>query len=67
MINHCQGHDYINQTLIANGLLGAAPVQPAVAIPLATLDLYRACRIRCPQFGMQQWVKVMCDLANVSL
>jgi hypothetical protein len=59
-------HSYVNETLIHHGLLGTTPVQPVLAISLQTLELYRQCRLRCPQFSIQQWVKVLCDLANVS-
>jgi hypothetical protein len=64
---HDESHLYLNQTLIMHGYLGTAPVKPTLAIPLATLELYRRCRLRCPQFGIQQWVKVLCDLSNVNL
>ena len=59
-------HSYLNQTLLHHGLLGTGPVQPELAISVPTLELYRQCRLRCPQFSIQQWVKVLCDLANVS-
>jgi hypothetical protein len=61
-----QEHDYLNQTLVLNGLLGTSPLKPELAIPLPTLELYRQCRVRCPQFSVQQWVKVLCDLSHVS-
>ncbi|KAF8580834.1 hypothetical protein K439DRAFT_1284748, partial [Ramaria rubella] len=59
-------HDYINQTLILDGVLSTAPVQPTLTIPLATLALYCRCRLCCPQFSIQQWVKVLCDISNVN-
>jgi len=60
-----EGHSFINETLMSHGLLGTGPVQPVLAISVTTLELYRQCRLRCPQFSVQQWVKVLCDLANV--
>jgi hypothetical protein len=66
VIPRAEEHAYINQTLIMHGLLGTAPVQPTLAIPIRTLELYHRCRLRCPQFSVQQWVKVLCDLSNVS-
>jgi len=60
-----EGHSFINETLLSHGLLGTGPVQPVLAISVTTLELYRQCRLRCPQFSVQQWVKVLCDLANV--
>ncbi|KAF8479455.1 hypothetical protein JB92DRAFT_3277834 [Gautieria morchelliformis] len=70
-INACalpqdQHHEYINQTLLLHGLLGTSPMAPELAIPIPTLELYRRCRLRSPQFSIQQWVKVLCDLSNVS-
>lgn len=64
---HCVSHNYLNQTLIEHGLLGTAPLQPTLAIPIPTLDLYYRCWLHCPQFSVQQLVKALCDLANVSL
>ena len=57
---------YINETLLHHGLLGTSPVKPMLAIPLNSLELYHQCHLQCPQFSIQQWVKVLCDLANVS-
>ncbi|KAF8494792.1 hypothetical protein JB92DRAFT_3147061 [Gautieria morchelliformis] len=59
-------HDYLNETLLFHGLLGASPLEPELAIPIPTLELYRRCRLRCPQFSVQQWMKVLCDLANIN-
>ncbi|KAF8530645.1 hypothetical protein JB92DRAFT_2804438 [Gautieria morchelliformis] len=61
-----QHHEYINQTLLLHGLLGTSPVAPELAIPIPTLELYRRCRLRSPQFSIQQWVKVLCDLSNIN-
>ncbi|KAF8579192.1 hypothetical protein K439DRAFT_1360122, partial [Ramaria rubella] len=63
---HNQGHDHLNETLIIHRFLGTAPAHPTLAIPIPTLKLYHRCRLRCPQLSIQQWVKVLCDLANVS-
>ncbi|KAF8525692.1 hypothetical protein JB92DRAFT_2701185, partial [Gautieria morchelliformis] len=52
--------------LLFHGLLGASPLEPELAIPIPTLELYRRCRLRCPQFSVQQWMKVLCDLANIN-
>ncbi|KIJ34337.1 hypothetical protein M422DRAFT_182296, partial [Sphaerobolus stellatus SS14] len=55
-----------NQTLVDNGFLGSSPVQPSLAFSLKDLEIYRICRLRCPQFSIQQWVKVVCDIANIN-
>ncbi|KAF8573706.1 hypothetical protein K439DRAFT_1624875 [Ramaria rubella] len=63
---HNQGHDHLNETLIIHRFLGTSPAHPTLAIPIPTLELYRRCRLRCPQLSIQQWVKVLCDLANIN-
>ncbi|KAF8576495.1 hypothetical protein K439DRAFT_1367082, partial [Ramaria rubella] len=52
--------------LIMHGLLGTVPVHLTLAIPIKTLQLYHWCRLCCPQFSIQQWVKVLCDLSNIN-
>ncbi|KAF8586497.1 hypothetical protein K439DRAFT_1340678, partial [Ramaria rubella] len=59
-------HAYINQSLVLHSLLGTAVVHPTLAIPISTLALYRQCRLCCPQFSIQQWVKVLCDISNIN-
>ncbi|KAF8580817.1 hypothetical protein K439DRAFT_1619489 [Ramaria rubella] len=63
---HDKRHDNINQTLVLHGLLSTAPIHPTLAIPITTLALYRRCRLRCLQFSIQQWVKVLCDVSNIN-
>ncbi|KAF8462506.1 hypothetical protein JB92DRAFT_2160785 [Gautieria morchelliformis] len=58
-------HNYLNQTLVLHGLLGTSPLHPELAIPIPTLELYRRCRLRCPQYSVQQWVKVLCNLSQL--
>ncbi|KAF8587420.1 hypothetical protein K439DRAFT_1614349 [Ramaria rubella] len=62
---HNQGHDHLNKTLIIHGFLGTAPAHPTLAIPIPTLELYHRCQLCCPQLSIQQWVKILCDLANI--
>ncbi|KAF8586158.1 hypothetical protein K439DRAFT_1615305 [Ramaria rubella] len=59
-------HDHLNESLIMHGLLGTVLVHPTLAIPIMTLELYCWCRLHCPQFSIQQWVKVLCDLSNIN-
>ncbi|KAF8515032.1 hypothetical protein BU17DRAFT_93915 [Hysterangium stoloniferum] len=61
-----RGHTFLNQTLISHGFLGASPIIPSLAFSLKDLEIYCHCRLRCPQFSIQQWVKVMCDLSNIN-
>jgi len=40
-IPHNVSHMFINQMLIAHGLLGTTPIEPRLAIPISTLEVYR--------------------------
>ncbi|KIJ56126.1 hypothetical protein M422DRAFT_150960, partial [Sphaerobolus stellatus SS14] len=59
-------HPFLNQTLISHGLLGSAPIIPSLAFPIHDLEVYRRCHIHCPQFSIQQWIKVICDISNIN-
>ncbi|KAF8521797.1 hypothetical protein BU17DRAFT_87722 [Hysterangium stoloniferum] len=63
--NKCE-HTFLNQTLILHGFLGTSPIMPSLAFHLKDLEIYRRCCLRCPQFSLQQWVKVICDLSNIN-
>jgi len=64
-IPHDYSHTFINQTLIAHGLLGTTPIKPRLAIPILTPEVYCQCHLHNPQFSVQQWVRVLCDISNV--
>lgn len=66
MVPQHPDNDYLNEMLLKSGLIGTAPLHPPLAIPIATLDMYCHCRLCSPQFSIQQWVWVLCDIANVS-
>ena len=57
-----QGGVMTNIALAQNGLLGTSPHAPIVAISFTTLELFRRCRLRCPQFSIQAFVRVLSDL-----
>ncbi|KAF8524556.1 hypothetical protein BU17DRAFT_63122 [Hysterangium stoloniferum] len=46
--------------------LEASPIVPSLAFSLKDLEIYHHCCLWCPQFSLQQWVKVMCDLSNIN-
>ena len=48
------------------GFIGNAPFKPSVAISMKTLELYRLLRRRKASFSVESFVKVICDLYNVS-
>lgn len=55
-----------NIALIRDGLLGCAPINPAVAISLNTLELYHWLRRRHPRLGIQPMMRALCDIQGVS-
>jgi hypothetical protein len=52
--------------LISHGFLGTTPILPSLAISLKTLELFRRIRLRKASFSVEAFVKVICDLYNVS-
>ncbi|RXW14344.1 hypothetical protein EST38_g11508 [Candolleomyces aberdarensis] len=48
--------------LMARGYLSTTPKNPSLAISLRTLEFYKHLRQRKPSFGVEAFVKVLCDL-----
>ncbi|KAG1870301.1 hypothetical protein F4604DRAFT_1881242 [Suillus subluteus] len=57
---------YANVALLRHGFLGCSPVEPSVAVDLATLELYHRLRRRYPQLSIQTITKMLCDLHHVT-
>lgn len=55
-----------NVSLARQGLLGASPTQPTVAIRFQCLELYHQLRRRQSSLSTQSMTKVLCALHNVS-
>ncbi|KAG1888202.1 hypothetical protein F4604DRAFT_1877359 [Suillus subluteus] len=55
-----------NVALLRHGFLGCSPVEPSVAVDLATLELYHRLRRRHPQLSIQTITKTLCDLHHVT-
>ncbi|KAG1851168.1 hypothetical protein F4604DRAFT_1934181 [Suillus subluteus] len=55
-----------NVALLRHGFLGCSPVEPSVAVDLATLELYHHLRRRHPQLSIQTITKTLCDLHHVT-
>ncbi|KAI0083766.1 hypothetical protein BDY19DRAFT_998324 [Irpex rosettiformis] len=55
-----------NVSLIRQGLLGCAPIDPAFAFSLDTLELYHRLRRRHPQLGIQAMMRALCDVQEVN-
>ena len=53
--------------LVAHGFIGAAPINPGIAISITTLELYRRLRLRKASFSVEAFAKVLCDYYMVSL
>ena len=60
-----QEGEYANIALIRHGLLGTAPVHPAVAISLHMLELYHQLRRQQPCLSIQAMAQALCDLHKV--
>ncbi|KAG1794598.1 uncharacterized protein HD556DRAFT_1431927 [Suillus plorans] len=53
--------------LLRHGFLGCSPVEPSVAVDLATLEFYHHLRRRHPQLSIQTMTKTLCDLHHFSI
>lgn len=56
----------ISVALVRHGFIPTSPVVPHTAIEIKTLELYRRLSSRCPNVGVQPFVRVICDLHQVS-
>jgi hypothetical protein len=65
--SHITGSAYLNATLVRYGLLSSNPMVPSVGIAIPTLEMYRRLRLRSPHVSVQAWVRVLCDLHNMSI
>lgn len=64
-IGYVENEDFTS-TLARYGYIATAPVHPNLAISLATLDLFRAVRSRCPSLSIQAFVRALDDMHKVS-
>ncbi|KAJ7640923.1 hypothetical protein B0H17DRAFT_1216483 [Mycena rosella] len=44
------------------GLIPCAPWTPTLAVSVRVLELFRVARLRCPNLGVQNWVKTLTNL-----
>ncbi|KAI0059962.1 hypothetical protein BV25DRAFT_1918089 [Artomyces pyxidatus] len=66
IIYQLPGSPYVNVTLLRQGCLGSTPLDVSSAISLRTLELYRRLRLRQPRVSIQAWIKVICDIHNLT-
>ncbi|KAI0083017.1 hypothetical protein BDY19DRAFT_981236 [Irpex rosettiformis] len=55
-----------NVSLIHQGLLGCAPIDPAFAFSIDTLELFHRLRRRHPRLGIQAMMRALCDVHGVN-
>ncbi|KAI0055191.1 hypothetical protein BV25DRAFT_1930474 [Artomyces pyxidatus] len=63
---HLPNSPHINITLIRQGCLGSTPHDVSSVISLRTLELYRRIRLRQPRVSIQAWIRVICDLHDIT-
>ncbi|KAI0044055.1 hypothetical protein FA95DRAFT_1497723, partial [Auriscalpium vulgare] len=51
---------------LRQGYLGPTPTEVSSVISIRTLELYRRLRLRQPRVSIQAWVRVICDLHNLT-
>jgi hypothetical protein len=64
---HLSTSEVWNATLLHQGCLSSTPDVVTSVVSLRTLELYRRLRLRHAPLSVQAWIKVICDLHNVSL
>ncbi|KAJ7798453.1 hypothetical protein B0H14DRAFT_2617878 [Mycena olivaceomarginata] len=60
------GEHYIASAYIGQGLMPAAPYLPNVAITIRTLKIFRAIQLCCPRLGVQEFIRMLCDIHGVA-
>ncbi|KAJ7645339.1 hypothetical protein B0H17DRAFT_1216045 [Mycena rosella] len=54
--------EFTTSCLVRQGLIPCAPWTPTLAVSVRVLELFRVTRLRCPNLGVQNWVKTLSDL-----
>ncbi|KZS91015.1 hypothetical protein SISNIDRAFT_414531, partial [Sistotremastrum niveocremeum HHB9708] len=54
-----------NVTLVHHGLISSSPEIPTWTVSIHTLDIFRRLRQQVPSFGIQPFVKFLCDLHSI--
>ena len=62
---HEPGAKFINETLVVNGYLGAAPEQPSLAFKFNVFDAYRQLHRACPRLGIESFTRALNNLHQV--
>ncbi|SJL17576.1 uncharacterized protein ARMOST_21128 [Armillaria ostoyae] len=58
--------EFVAVALVRQGFLPCAPFQPSVVITVSAMEVYHTAYWRCPQFTIQPFVKMLCDLHAVA-
>lgn len=67
VLSHIPNTRFLNVTLVMYGYLSSNPINPTLAFALPTLEVFRCLRLWSPHVSLQAWVRVLCDIHNVSL
>ncbi|KAJ6461948.1 hypothetical protein C8R47DRAFT_1180494 [Mycena vitilis] len=51
--------------LVGQGLIPCSPFKPTLVVAARVLEMYRLAKLRCPQLGVQSWMKALSDMHGV--
>ncbi|KAK7052690.1 hypothetical protein R3P38DRAFT_3306336 [Favolaschia claudopus] len=54
--------DHLVTSIVSQGLIPSSPSRPKTAVTIRALEMYRLVQLRCPQLGIQAWVRSLADL-----
>ncbi|KAJ7688824.1 hypothetical protein B0H17DRAFT_1160244 [Mycena rosella] len=57
-----ESDEFTTSCLVGQGLIPCAPWTPTLAVSVRVLELFQVARLRCPNLGVQNWVKTLSDL-----
>ncbi|KAF8178807.1 hypothetical protein K438DRAFT_1977654 [Mycena galopus ATCC 62051] len=60
-----RGDAFPSGAYIRHGLMPSVPYMASVVITLRALEVFRTLQLRCPQFGIQAFIRGLCDLHAV--
>ncbi|KAF8128079.1 hypothetical protein K438DRAFT_2000463 [Mycena galopus ATCC 62051] len=60
-----RGDVFPSSAYIRHGLMPSVPYMASVVITLRALEVFRTLQLRCPRFGIQAFIRGLCDLHAV--
>ncbi|KAJ6571906.1 hypothetical protein B0H19DRAFT_1255832 [Mycena capillaripes] len=61
------GDPYMAAACVHHGWMPVSPYMPSVVITLCALEVYRVAHLRCPQLGIQAFVRTLSNIHGVAL